>query len=239
MSPASQPSATSPTWSLAVACVQHSRMSHARAPIDTKADIAVSNWSVYKLITKELHQLRQIHIKEDIFTRPTAIGSYNPPNHIKYIWVINLWVIEANTPKLKPTLAIVSSITAPTTTANDMPIDNLPNEMESEAAIQAVDKYLLATYDLVVMHPLENHSLMRFNDVVFQENLTSNVDTLIDTASRLNFVIKQFLSSNGFYKYCKAAPKLTVKVANEQRISTDKIFCPTVFTIDGHAFTGL
>jgi len=32
-------------------------------------------------------------------------------------------------------------------------------------------------------------------------------------------------------------PKLYIRVANEQRISTTKVFCPTVFTIDGHEFT--
>ncbi len=31
-------------------------------------------------------------------------------------------------------------------------------------------------------------------------------------------------------------PKLYIRVANEQRISTTKVFCPTVFTIDGHEF---
>ncbi len=38
---------------------------------------------------------------------------------------------------------------------------------------------------------------------------------------------------------CKAALKIAVRVANERRVSTDKIFCPTVFTIDGHDFSGL
>ena len=68
-----------------------------------------------------------------------------------------------------------------------------------------------------------------------QENLTARADTLIDTAASLNFLSKKFLNANGFYKYCKAAPKFGFRVANEQRILTDDIFCP----IDGQEFTGL
>jgi hypothetical protein len=45
--------------------------------------------------------------------------------------------------------------------------------------------------------------------------------------------------ANGFYKHYKTAPKLTLRVASEQRIFTTKVFCPSTFTIDGHEFTGL
>ena len=45
--------------------------------------------------------------------------------------------------------------------------------------------------------------------------------------------------ANGFYKDCKTAPKLAMRVASEQPISTTKVFCPSVFTIDVHEFTDL
>ena len=45
--------------------------------------------------------------------------------------------------------------------------------------------------------------------------------------------------TNGFYKDCKTVPKLFILVASEQRISTTKLFCPTMFTIDEHDFTDL
>ena len=45
--------------------------------------------------------------------------------------------------------------------------------------------------------------------------------------------------ANGFYKDCKTAPKLAIRVASEQRISTTKVFCPSIFTIHGHDFTNL
>ena len=59
-------------------------------------------------------------------------------------------------------------------------------------------------------------------------------------AASLNFVSKDFVMTNGFYKDCKTVPKLSIRVASEQRISTtNKVFCPTVFYIDGHEFTNL
>ncbi len=45
--------------------------------------------------------------------------------------------------------------------------------------------------------------------------------------------------ANGFYKECKTAPKLAIRVASEQHISMTKVICPTVFTIDGHEFSDL
>ncbi len=54
-----------------------------------------------------------------------------------------------------------------------------------------------------------------------QENLTSKADTLIAAAASLNFASKIFLNDNGFYKYCKAVPKIAVRVGNELRNSTD------------------
>ena len=50
---------------------------------------------------------------------------------------------------------------------------------------------------------------------------------------------KEFFITNGFYKDYKTAPKLAIRMATEQRISTTKVFCPSGFTIDGHKFTYL
>jgi hypothetical protein len=143
----------------------------------------------------------------------------------------------------KPTSTSTSTLgkAEETTTiqSTELSTDSHTNELESEAVTEAADKYLSAITALVVMNPSEKKSLMRFTAVMSQENLTSKADTLIDTAISLNFVSKKFLNANGFYKYYKAAPKIAVRVANEQRISTDKIFCRSVFTIDGHNFSGL
>ena len=40
-------------------------------------------------------------------------------------------------------------------------------------------------------------------------------------------------------KIIRRVPKLSIRVASKQRISTTKVFCPTIFTIDGHEFTYL
>ena len=92
---------------------------------------------------------------------------------------------------------------------------------------------------MVVMDPYEAEALMRFNATVVFYGLSTKADTLIDTTFSLNFVSKEFVMATGFYKYCKTAPKLVTIVASEQRISTTKVFCPLVFTIDGHEFTYL
>ncbi len=73
---------------------------------------------------------------------------------------------------------------------------------------------------------------MRLTVTISYNELYSKADTLIDTTASINFVSKEFVMTNGFYKDCKNAP-------SEQRISTTNVFCPTVFTIDGHEFTDL
>ena len=80
---------------------------------------------------------------------------------------------------------------------------------------------------------------MRLTASVSYNGLSSKADTLIDTTASLNFVSKDFVVTNGFYKDCKTVPKLSFLVASEHRISTTKLFCPTMFTIDGHDFTDL
>ncbi len=53
-------------------------------------------------------------------------------------------------------------------------------------------------------------------------------------------MIKEFvMANNGLYKDSNTAPKLAIRVTSEQRISTTKVFCPSVFSIDGHEFTDL
>ena len=146
--------------------------------MDAKAVIALPSWLVYKTITKEVKLLRQIPIGEDILMRPMITGSYDPPNLIKSIWIINYWAIDVDTPILTPTPTIVKDTTTPSAPIiNDIPIGNFANEMESEAVIEANDNYLSAISPLVVINPSEKHSLMRFTAVVSQENLTSKADS--------------------------------------------------------------
>jgi hypothetical protein len=73
----------------------------------------------------------------------------------------------------------------------------------------------------------------------FFNGFSAKAYTLIDTITSLNFVSKEFVMGNGFYKDSKIASKLAIRVASEQRISTTKVIFPSVFTIDGHEFTDL
>jgi hypothetical protein len=70
------------------------------------------------------------------------------------------------------------------------------------------------------MDPYKAEALMRFTVSVSLNGLSTKIDNLIGTAASLNFVSKEFVMANGFYKYCKTAPKMVVRVASEQRIST-------------------
>ena len=112
-------------------------------------------------------------------------------------------------------------------------------QLETNAAIEATNKYLATVAVMVVMDPYEAESFMRFNATAFGNGLSAKANTRIDTSASLNFVSKGFVVTNGSYKDCKTAPNLSIRVASEQRISTTKLFCPTTFTIDGHDFTDL
>ena len=89
------------------------------------------------------------------------------------------------------------------------------------------------------MNTYEAEALMRITASVSCNGLSSKPDTLIDTTASLNFVSKDFALTNGFYKDCKTVPKLSIRLTSEHRIYTTKVFCSTVFTIDGHEFTNL
>ncbi len=92
---------------------------------------------------------------------------------------------------------------------------------------------------MVVLNPYESQASMRFNATVVLNGLSPKADTLIHTTASLNFVSKEFVVANGFYKDCKSTPKLDTRVASEQRISMAKVGCPLGFTIDGYEFTYL
>ena len=54
--------------------------------------------------------------------------------------------------------------------------------------------------------------------------MLAKANTLIDTSASLNFVIKDFVMADSFYKDCNNASKLAIRVASEPRISTTKVF---------------
>ena len=62
---------------------------------------------------------------------------------------------------------------------------------------------------------------------------------LIDSATSLNFVSQDFLTRNNLLGKYIRGPKIVVRIANEQRISTNKTFSPISVSIGQKKFTGL
>jgi hypothetical protein len=112
------------------------------------------------------------------------------------------------------------------TSVNTLNPNIVTTQLEANEAIKAANAYFLVATTMVGMDPYEANALMRFNATVILNGLSAKANTLIDTSASLNFVSKEFVVANGFYKDCKTAPKLATRVASEQRISTTKVFCP-------------
>ena len=165
-----------------------------------------------------------------MFLRTTPTCTYEPPGIITFAWVFNYWSIDANIYDLSPLM---------NTSVNTLKPNIVNTQLEANSTIKVAKKYLSATTAMVVMDPYEAKDLMRFNAIVVLNGLSCKADTLIDTATSLNFARNEFVVANGFYKDCKTALKLTIRSASEQRISTTKMFCPSVFTIYGHEFPDL
>jgi len=125
------------------------------------------------------------------------------------------------------------------TSAGTLKHNIVSSMLEAITTIEASKIYLSSATTMVVMYPYEAKALMRFDAIVSLNGLPTKGDTRIGTSASVNFVIKEFVMANGFYKNCKSDHKLAIRVASEQRISTIKVFYPSVFTIDGHEATDL
>ena len=117
--------------------------------------------------------------------------------------------------------------------------DIVANNLETHAPITTENNNLLTSVALVIMDPYELEDLMLFVASVSLNGFSAKADTLIDTTTSLNCVSTECGLANGFYKACKTAPKMAIRVASEQRISTTKVFYPSVFTKNEHAFSDL
>ena len=65
---------------------------------------------------------------------------------------------------------------------------------------------------------------MRFAAIIYLNGLSSKADSLINTPSSRSFVGNEFVIANDFYKDCKTALNMTIRVASEQRIFTTNVF---------------
>ncbi len=155
--------------------------------------------------------------------RTTTTSAQDPRNLISIAWLINVWLIDANTQILSPLL---------TTHDTNLEPNDATTQWKSETTIEATNEYLSAATAMVIMYPYQAEALMRFIASVSYNELSSKAGTRIDTATSLNFVSKEFVTANGFFKDCKSAPMQSIRVASEQRISK-------VFTIDVQEFADI
>jgi len=90
-----------------------------------------------------------------------------------------------------------------------------PNIITTKLKANEANTYLSAPTAVVVMDPYESEFLMRFNTTVSLNGFSAKAHTRGDTSTSLNFVSKEFVMANGFYKESNTAPNLAIRVASE------------------------
>jgi hypothetical protein len=81
---------------------------------------------------------------------------------------------------------------------------------------------------LTIMDPNQLEPLLKLPISIEQDSLQFHTSVLIDSVTTLNLVIEDFLTRNNLLGKCTRGSKIVVRIANEQRISTCKIYLPTV-----------
>ena len=222
-------------WKIAHKCIQHIRECHSKDPKGTKAVIILPDWPTFKELTSDLKLLRTIPGKQQVFTKsPDNDASLRTPVE-SFRWPVNYWVIDKDTPVLSEYLVreqtVPSSDTAATETET---VDADPSETEEAEVIpeniarDAANKYLPTAAAYVIMDPDHPEPLMRV-PITINDHHT---DALIDNAATLNFVSKSFIEKHELLQCCTKAPKVAVRVANSQRVSSWKLFIPKSLIIN-------
>jgi len=92
---------------------------------------------------------------------------------------------------------------------------------------------------LTIREPNQPEPLMKLPISIDQDSMQYRKTVLIDSAATLNFVRHDFLTRNNLLGKCIRGPKIAVRIANVQRISTTKTFSPTNVSLDQKKFLGL
>jgi hypothetical protein len=189
-----------PPWSLAVQCIEHIRTCHSKSPLDTKALIVLPNWPQINAATTGLRLLRQIPIDTPDFTKPSPLGKRHTV--VKVLWPINYWVIDKDT-SVKVSPPHVKSV--------DSPLHINKTNSKSE-----IDSHWLTTAAaLTIMDPNQPKPLMKLPISIEQDSLQFHTNVLIDSATTLNFVSRNFLTRNNLLGKCIRGSKIVVRIANE------------------------
>jgi len=158
------------------------------------------------------------------FTKPSPLGIIH--NLVKVPWQINYWVIDKDTP-VKVSSTHVQSVSSPIDITNGTNQSDIASHWLPSAAV------------LTIMDPNEPEPLIKLPISIEYDLFRYDTSVLIDSAPTLNFVSQDFLIRNDLVGKCVRGPKIAVRIANEQRISTNKSFSPTSLFIHQLKFTGL
>jgi len=129
-----------PLRSLAIKYVEQLRACHSKSQLDTKAVIVLQDWPKFKEVTKELKFIKQLSKGETVFIRTTPTCTYEPPDNITYDWVINYWLIDANT----LVFSHIDNSTIDNSTIKHNIVTIFTTQLEANAAIEATNIYLSA-----------------------------------------------------------------------------------------------
>jgi hypothetical protein len=169
--------------------------------LDTKAVVVLRDWPKFKTLPKELKLIKRLPKEQRVFMRTSPTCTYDPLYLIPSTWPINFWLIDANTPILSPLV---------TTNVSNLTPNIVRVESKPASTLETTYENIATTIALVIMIPYEAEALMGFVEFVSYNGLFSKANTLIDTATSLNFVSKDFVVTNGFYKDRKTVPKLSI-----------------------------
>ncbi len=89
------------------------------------------------------------------------------------------------------------------------------------------------------MDPDQPEPLMKLPIAIEQNSLQFHTNVLVDLATTLNFVGRDFLTRNDLLGKCILGSRIVVRIANEQRVSTNKSFSPIHVSIVQKKFIDL
>jgi hypothetical protein len=147
-----------------------------------------------------------------VLTKPSPLGKKHTV--VKTPWLIIYWVIDKDTHvKVLPTplTSMVSS-------------SKLRNA-NSESDIAS--HWLPTAATLTIMDPTQPEPVMKIPISIEHDYMQYHTSVLIDSTTTLNFASQNFLTRNDLLGECIRGPKIVIRIANEQRILTNKTFSPT------------
>jgi len=179
--------------------------------MNTKVVIVLLDWPQFNATTTGLRLLRQDPTHNPVFTKPAPLGK----RHIvvKVPWPTNYWFIDKDTyAKVSPTL--VKSVASSLTVGN---VNSKPD---------IASHWLPTAASLTILDPNQPKPLMKITVSIEQDPMQYHTSVLIDSTTTLNFASRDFLTRNNPVGTCIRGPKIVVRIANEQRMSTSETFLP-------------